>query len=261
MYILIKWAIRDRLFYAVFAVALFLLLLIPVLSSFSMRQVQELSVTLALSFNSLFLLILGVLLGTSSLWREIERRYVHSVLSLPVSRNWYLLGKFAGLAIFLLLCTIFLGLVAALVVAMASVTYPSNVPIAWPTFALAVLGDGLKAILIAGLALLFSTLATSFYLPFFVTFAIYFAGSSLQEVYEYLHMPEKSAQLSPFLLHVVDGLYYLLPNLSVFDFKVQAIYALPVSSGEVLLILGYFVLYGGLVIGLALYFLGRRQFS
>jgi len=256
----LRWAIRDRLFYAVLGVALLLLLLVPVLSSFSMRQVQELSLTLALSFNALFLLVLGVLLGTSTLWREIERRYTHAVLTLPISRGSFLLGKFTGLAFFLILCTFVLALVAALVVMLSSATYPSETPIAWGAFVLAVLGDGLKAILVAALAMLFSTLATSFYLPFFVTLAIYFAGSATQEVFEYLQ-GKHGEQISPLVLWVAKGLYFLLPNFSAFNYKVQAIYALPVSSEQVMLTLVYFVVYGGLVLGFALFIFGRRQFS
>ena len=95
-YLNMRGLLRDRFFYAVFLTAFFLVVLIPVFSNFSMRQVQELSLSLALSTHSAFLLVLAVLMGTSSLWRDIEKRLVHSVLSLPISRGRYLLEKFVS---------------------------------------------------------------------------------------------------------------------------------------------------------------------
>lgn len=255
-----KWAIRDRLFYAVFGVAILLLGLSILMSSFSMRQVQELSITLALSFNSLFLLILGILLGTSSLWREIERRYTHSVLTLPISRGSYLLGKFCGLSLFLMVCTVILAVVAAVVVALGSASYPSDVPVSWNNFFLAAIADGLKSILIAAIALLFSTVATSFYLPFFASLAVYFAGSATQEVYEYL-FGKYGEQMSTWLWIGLKSLYYILPNFAALNFKVQAIYGLSIAGGQVFLGGGYFILYCSLVLGVALFVFSRRQFS
>lgn len=252
--------LRDKIAYAVLGAAGGGLLLVVALSTFSMRQVQELSVTLTLSFNAFFLLILGVLLGTSTLWREIDRHYLHAVLTLPNSRSRFFLGKFAGLTVVLLLCTAVLGGVAALVVLVTSLLYPSEIPVAWMAFCFAVLCDGLKAVLIAVFALLFSTVATSFYLPFFASIAVYLAGNAVQEVYEYVHHAS-SERVSTLLQWSVDALYYLLPNFSVFNYKVQAIYSLPVSWSQLAITIGYFFIYFGLVLGLALFVFGRRQFS
>lgn len=256
----IRWAIRDRLFYAVFGVAVFLLLLIPLLSSFSMRQVQELAITLALSFNSLFLLILGLLLGTSSFWREIERKYTHAVLSLPMSRGVFLLGKFSGLAVFLIFCAVLLGLVAALTVFLAAASYPGENAIAWDVFVLAIIADTLKAILVAAIAILISSVATSFYMPFFVTSSIYLAGSASQEVYDYLHGASVE-KYSPAMNLFMDGLYYLLPNFTAFNFKVYAIYSLYPPLEQIVLSLFYFFLYLCIVIMLAFFVFSRREFS
>lgn len=256
----LKWAVRDRLAYAVLGVALLLLLGVPLLSSFSMRQVQELAITLTLSFNAFFVLALSLLMGSASLWRDIEKRYIHTVLTLPAARARYLAGKFLGLAVFLFVCSLVLGIIAAAVVALSSARYPSDVPIAWGNFFAACLFDCLKSILVAAFAILFSTVATSFYLPFFATAGVYLAGSAMQEVYEYIH-GSAGEKMAAFLVACVDFFYYLLPNLAAFDFKVQATYALPVQMTDIGYGLGYFVLYLGLVLGLAIYLFQRRQFS
>jgi ABC-type transport system involved in multi-copper enzyme maturation permease subunit len=254
----LRWALRDRLLHAVLGVALFCLLLVPVFSSFSMRQVQELAITLSLSSISGILLVLATLLGASSIWRDIEKRYATSVLSLPVSRAAYVLGKFFGIAIFLIVSAVLLGLLSAVAIVFASMQYPSATPVHWTTLGLCVAADCLKYILLAAVALLFSCVSTSFFLPFFGTIAIYFAGSSSQQVYEYIS-GELGKTISEPVKILVKGVYYLLPNLSAFNLKVQAIYGLPLSISGLLYTVGYFLLYTSILLYVSVWFFARRE--
>lgn len=253
-----RWAFRDRLMLAVLAVALLLLLLVPVFSLFSMRQVQELGITLGLSSISLVLLILVLLLGSSSIWRDVERRYTASVLTLPLSRTTYVLGKFFGIGLFLLVCTLVLGLVVALVIQLAAMQYPSDLSIHWWNIVAAIAGDFFKTILLLGVALLFSSLSTSFFLPFFATLVIYFAGSASHEVMEYLSQPDL-VQIPPLLQALAKGLYYLVPNLSGFNLKIHAIYGLDIPLQGVWMTLAYFVSYTSVLLFLTVWIFNRRQ--
>jgi ABC-type transport system involved in multi-copper enzyme maturation permease subunit len=103
--ITVKGIFRDRVFQGIMMSALFFLL-IPSISSLSMRQVVELSITLSLSLISVIMLLLSIFLGGSSLWKDMERRYTFSVLGLPITRTSYLLGKFFGIAVYLLLTSV-----------------------------------------------------------------------------------------------------------------------------------------------------------
>jgi ABC-type transport system involved in multi-copper enzyme maturation permease subunit len=252
--------LRDRILYAVLAVALLMLLLVPSMSTFSMRQVQELAISISLSASSFVLLIVALLLGSSSIWRDVERRYLASVLTLPVSRTHYLLAKFVSIGLFLVACAAVLGLVAALVVTIAATQYPSDTPVSWTLFVLALAADTVKYIVLASVAILLSSVSTSFFLPFFGTIAIYLTGSASQEVYEYV-AGQAGQELSSLALAATKGAYYLLPNFAAFDFKVQAVYALDVSLSAILYPLVYSVIYLGLVLVLAAWIFNRRQLS
>ena len=249
---------RDRVFQGIMAAAA-LFLLIPVVSSLSMRQVTELSITLSLGLVSFILLLLAVFLGGTSLWRDIERRYSHSVLGLPLSRSSYLLGRFAANALFLCLCSLLLAAVTFLVVCWVSALYPPARPVHWGTIALAIGFDAMKYSLLVALAFLFSTVSTSFFLPIFGTITIYLAGSSSQDVYDYIHSPALSKTIPKFVIDAATGLYYLLPNFSSFDFQLHAIYGLDLQTKGVLLTVGYFVLYSALVLTLACALFARRE--
>jgi ABC-type transport system involved in multi-copper enzyme maturation permease subunit len=250
--------LRDRILYAVLGVAAFMLFLVPSLSSFSMRQVQELAITLSLSTISMVLLVVTLLLGSSSIWRDIERRNTASILTLPISRDSYLLAKFFSIGIFIIATGVILAVASAVMIALAATQYPSDLPIAWGNIALAIGADILKYLLLASVAILFSAVSTSFFLPFFVSLAIYMAGSASQEVYEYVS-GQFAQQINPVQIAAIKGVYYLLPNFAAFNFKVHAVYALPVSAQAILFPLGYAVVYGGVVLGAAVWAFNRRE--
>lgn len=252
--------LRDRILHAVLGVALVMLFLVPALSSFSMRQVQELSITLSLSSISIMLLVVALLLGSSSVWRDVERRYTSSILTLPVSRASYLFAKFASIGMFLTVCGAVLGAAAAVVITLASSEYPSDLPIAWSTIVLAIGADILKYLLLSAVAILLSTISTSFFLPFFGTLAIYLAGSASQEVFEYV-TGQFGQKIYPFQLAAIKTVYYLLPNFAAFNFKVHAVYALPISASSLLFPLAYACTYCGILLGTAVWVFNRREFS
>lgn len=253
----LKSILRDRILHAILGAAAAGLLLVPAISSFSMRQVQELAVSLSLSGISFFLLVMAILLGSSSIWRDIEQRHATSVLTLPLSRTGYVLAKFAAIAIFLLVIGVFLGLCAIPLISMAAASYPSEQPILWGNLIVALCGDIAKGILVAALALLLSSVSTSFYLPFFGMVVLYLCGSASQEVYEYV-TGEFGREMHPLAIAGIKSVYYLLPNLAALNYKVQAVYALPIPLTQIAWSISYGLLYVAIILGLAIHAFNRR---
>lgn len=255
--IALKGVFRDRVFHGILVVAV-VFIAIPSVSTLSMRQVTESSLTLSLSLFSFIMLLLAVFLGGTSLWKDIERRYTFGVVSLPVSRASYLVGKFAGIAAFLLVTALLLGLVASSVVWLASGLFPPERAVVWGNVFAAIVFDALKYILLVAIAFLFSTVSTSFFLPIFGTIAIFLVGSASQEVYDYLHSPLAS-KMSPVTKSISTALYYVLPNFGAFDLKVNAIYGLKISGSGAALTLGYFLVYTAAVLALSSMIFSRRE--
>jgi len=255
--ITLKGIFRDRVFQGILLTA-FLFPLIPSIATLSMRQVTELSLTLSLSLISFILLLLSVFLGGTSLWKDIERRYTYSVLGLPLTRGRYLLGKFVGTALFVIFVTLVLGVIACLVVSWASAIYPPDRPVVWGNLTICMLFEALKYILVVAFAFLFSSVSTSFFLPVFGTIAIFLTGNVTQQVYDYIHS-SAGATLSPLVRQSAVGLYYILPNFSAFNLKVNAIYGIPLSPSGVIFTLTYFVVYTAIVLSLAVLVFSRRE--
>ncbi len=255
----LKWIIRDRVLQALVGVGVLLLFLVPAFSVLSMRQVQELSITLSLSFISLVLLVLATLLGASSIWRDIEKRYTAAVLTLPYSRSSYLLGKFLAIALFLVVSAFLLGFFAALAISFSSGLYQSSSPIRWLHIANAIAFDSMKYILLAAIAILFSSISTSFFLPIFGTISLLLAGNASQDVFEFV-TKDVGAKMAKPLLYAVKGLYFLIPNFGAFNFKVAAIYPVPLQPEGIVYTFIYFLVYTGIVLALSVMIFSRREF-
>ena len=256
--ITLKGIFRDRIFQGIMALAV-LFLIIPTAASLSMRQVTELSITLSLSLISFIMLLLAVFLGATSIWKDIERRYTFSVLSLPMSRPAYLVGRFLGVALFMLITALFLGAMAMITIKSASFIYPPARPLLWSAIVAAIVFDALKYIIVVAVTMLLATVSTSFFLPVFGAISTYLAGTLTQQVYDYIQTPSAQADVSAIVRKGALLFYYLLPNLSGFDLKVHAIYALPINVQGAILTVIYFVVYTGIILSIGMLLFARRE--
>lgn len=256
--ITLKGIFRDRIFQGIMILSV-LFLFLPSIASLSMRQMTELTTTLSLSLISFILLLLSVFLGATSIWKDIERRYTFSVLSLPVSRTSYLWGRFIGVALFILITSVFLGALALIAIKFATFSYPPSRPVAWSTVVISIFFDSLKYILVVAVAMLLATVSTSFFLPIFGSISAFLAGTATQQVFDYLQTPSAQAAVSVVVRKAAIALYYLLPNLSGFDLKIHAIYSIPLGLTGLLLTVMYFVIYTSVILSLAAMLFARRE--
>lgn len=257
MTLTLKGIIRDRVLHGILVVAV-VFLGIPSVSSLSMRQVTGLATTLSLSVISFMLLLLSVFLGATAIWKDMERRYTISVLSLPLTRTQYLLGKYFALAVFIFMTAVMLGVIACGVVLVAANFYPPDRPILWESILACVIFDAMKYLLLCAFSFLFATVSTSFFLPVFGTLALFFVGNASQQVHDYV-MTTAGAQLPDIVRVSAYGLYYILPNFTAFDFKVHAIYGLPLNYGGSSLVVGYFAVYTAIVLAVACIIFNKRE--
>lgn len=249
--------LRDRIFYGI-SVSAVIFALIPATCILSMRQVGELGITLALSLNSFILLLIALFLGGTTLWKDIDRRYIHSTLALPISRTTYLLGKFCGISLFLLTVAIILAGLVSVTIWFVTNADPTARTLLWTNILLALFFDALKYLMLVAGAFLLSAVSTSFFLPIFGTITLFLAGNITQQVYDYLQTPAAST-LPVLTKRIALFLYYLLPNFTVFDLKANAIYSIPIADHGIVLPLAYSLAYGGLLLSAAAMLFARRE--
>lgn len=251
--------VKDKIFWIIFSlVAVFAF--VPFFSSFSMRQVQEVSITMSLTLNSAILFFLAVFGGVATIWRDIERKYVYTVLGNPITRTSFLLGRFSGFALAMLGIMIVNIIISFVVILIASGMYKSGLSVSWGAILTAFIFQYLKYMLLMAFGFFFSTFSTSFFIPFFSTVAVYLAGNASQGIYEFVMQKAADSYSYVFKLFI-NIIYYLLPNFSGFDFVANATYALGISAKDVIFSLIYFLIYFVVVMLLADLIFRKRDFT
>ncbi len=248
--------IKDRIFYLIASMIL-LFFLVPVFSSFSMRQIQEVSIVMSLSLNSFILLFLSIFGGVVTIWRDVERKYTYTILSNPTTRSSYFLGRFLGFAMILLAVTLINLLLSLVAIDISSKMYQSRLPILWSSIILAFAMTLLKYLILMAIGFLFTSFATSFFVPFFGTVVLYLVGNASQGVYDYLF--QNSTNYPELFKYLIKVLYYILPNFSVFDLTAYAAYALKLNLSSIFYSAAYFLLYLGIVLSISIILYNKRD--
>lgn len=252
----IKTILKDRLFLMILSFIL-VYALIPFFSYFSMRQVQEISITMSISLNSFILLILSIFGSIYTIWRDIERKYTFTMLSYPVTRVSYIIGRYFGFVIILLIITLINMGLGLIVIKISAAFYKSELPIMWQNIIIAYLFSFLKYAIVLAFGFLFASFSTSFFTPVFSTIAIFVAGNSIQGIYDYI--TKESEKVASYVKSVVSVVYYILPNLSAFDMISYAAYSLHIVYKSIIFSVGYFIIYTSIVICLTVLIFNKRD--
>ncbi|MFN8944071.1 MAG: ABC transporter permease [Pseudobdellovibrionaceae bacterium] len=92
---------RDRFFYVMFFVGIFVILLSLLFGAMSFDERNKMIVDFGYGAVQISVLVLGLVLGSSIIAKEVERQTCLLILARPVSRWQFLMGKYFGiLAVF-----------------------------------------------------------------------------------------------------------------------------------------------------------------
>jgi ABC-type transport system involved in multi-copper enzyme maturation permease subunit len=178
--------------------------------------------------------LITIFTGIGLVFREMEKRTIFMILSKPVQRSEFLFGKFTGLALTLLL--VLVGLASVFYLLLFLKGDPN------PRFLLGFYLMYLEWLMIGGIAILFSSFSTPL-LSGMLTLASFFAGHLSAS----LLMLERRLDFS-MAKTFLSGLYYVLPNLEMFNLRAQLVHDVPVAANYYLEATLYWLLYLGAVL-------------
>lgn len=90
-------AVRDRVLYGMLGIAILMLLFSLALGELSLNQNDRVVADVGMASISFFSVIMAVFLGSSLLYKEIERKTLYVILPKPIARYEFLLGKYFGI--------------------------------------------------------------------------------------------------------------------------------------------------------------------
>ncbi|MEZ4256609.1 MAG: ABC transporter permease subunit [Polyangiales bacterium] len=92
-------AVRDKVLYGVLAFATAVLLFTLALAQLSLNQQLRVVLDVGLASISLFSVMVAIFLGSSLLYKEIERKTLYVILPKPIHRWEFLVGKHVGITL------------------------------------------------------------------------------------------------------------------------------------------------------------------
>jgi len=241
-------AVRDRILYTILAFAFLLIGASVILATLSIGQEAKIVKDLGLASSSLFGTFIAIFLGIGLVSKEIERRTLYAIVAKPIYRFQFLLGKYIGLVLTLLVTV---GVMALLVFALAW-----TVDGRWtPGLLLASALDFLALMIVTAVAILFSTFSTPTLSAMF-TLAVFVIGRLSGDLRSFA---EQFA--GPGLRQALEGMYLILPDLSRFQIGPHIVYGLPIASTEVLMAAAYGLAYILVLLLVAIGIFERRDFK
>lgn len=134
-------AVRDRVLFGVLVLAAGVLALTLALGELSLDQQMRVVTDLGLASISLFSVVIAIFLGSSLLYKEIERKTLYVILPKPIARFEFLLGKYFGIVVTTGVFIAIMGSLQLLVTAIQAGASTALV-ITVPAVLFAVLGGG-----------------------------------------------------------------------------------------------------------------------
>ena len=256
--------IRNRSVFGILLFSLFILGLNVAVAGFFMRDIGKVSADMNLSALSFAGLLLVLFVGVNLMAKDIDKKTIHLVLSKPISRIEYIWGKFLGIQFFIITSLSFLVILSSGTMFLLQSLYSGYFDhFSWLVFFLACFFILIKLSVLSTIVIFFSSITTSSFITLMFSICAYITGVSIEEVVFYLrsHFAAEGLAVSEPLRRVVEIISYIVPNFSVFDFKVEAAHGIAVSWSRIGYSLGYGVTYLVVLLFLSAFIFQRREFN
>jgi ABC-type transport system involved in multi-copper enzyme maturation permease subunit len=245
-------AIRKKILQAFVILGLLLIIISLLFGYFSARE--ELVIIKSVSFAAIWIfgLLISVILCVQMIPTEAERRTLYTILSKPVKRSEFIVGKFLGAAFTVLISTAAMGLVFVVVVYSKSNTWDFGL-------LKGVFSTYLMLLLVCSLSIFLSVVVTPF-LNFLLTFFVIILGS-LSDTMREMAVGSKSQ----FVKLILEWVQRVIPNMGFFNVQSKLIHP-EVSMDPVFKewfyyfqVALYAVVYTTILVALAVYSFEKRE--
>ncbi len=242
-------AIRNKLLYSVVFFAVFMVGVSALFGSVTIGDQVKVIMNFGLFSLSFFGAVATIVSGVTLLNKELKQKTIYNVISKPVFRAQFIVGKHLGitLAVSLLVSLMGLGLGLFLLLFGAN---PNASLLAGIFLAI------LEVNLIASVSVFFSSLVVTTTLSGLFTFATYLAGHSIKHLNYFLSGEQ---QVNPTLTLVVKALDKILPDLNIFNMTEIIVYGGAIPATAMIYAAAYSLGYATIMLVLASIIFNRRE--
>jgi len=241
-------AVRDRILYNLIAFALLLSGSAILVGEISIDIERLVVVNLGLTAVSIFGVVIAIFIGIGLVSKEMDKRTLYTVLSRPVRRWEFIVGKFFGLTGTLIVNTLFMAI--GVLLALLYTAHRFEKMDAWVM--VAVYFIVLQFLIICALALFFSSFSTPLMSAVF-TFALFIIGSLAEDLRGFARITRGAGGV------LATAVAYLVPNFSSLNVSSQVAHGDSVPGRLILYNTLYALLYSTMVISGAVLIFQRQN--
>ncbi|HXF40110.1 MAG TPA: ABC transporter permease [Blastocatellia bacterium] len=244
-------SVRDRVLYNLILFVLILVAASVFVSDLSLDMESQFTAALGLAAMLVFGALIAIFIGVGLVYKEIDKRTIYNLLSKPVHRHEFIIGKYAGLCLTLLVNTLVMVMGTELALWYVNGKF---VPLQTAVLAASFLVYCELALMVA-VALMFSSFTTPLLAALF-SFAIYLIGHLSKDLLEMATLSNSSLTRA-----ILITLYYLLPNLSNFGFITEASHGRIVPMRMIVSATIYAIVYIGILLSATVLIFHKRNFK
>ncbi|MGZ4787413.1 MAG: ABC transporter permease [Terriglobales bacterium] len=227
-------AVRDRVLYNLIVFALLMIGASLLLGQITIGVQRQLLINLGLTAISIFGVLIAIFIGIGLVSKEIDKRTLYTVLTRPVQRWEFIVGKFFGLTGTLVVnaSLMTLGFFAALLYLMRGFQHTDVYILAAIYFIL------LQFMMVTAIALVLSSFSTPTESAV-LTFAIFVVGTFSEDLRTFAEAAKGGAH------YVGIAVSYFIPNFSALNQIASVAHGNSIPGDIVLLNTGYALFYAG----------------
>jgi ABC-type transport system involved in multi-copper enzyme maturation permease subunit len=242
-------AVRDRVLYNLVVFVLLLTAAAAFLGELTAGHEARVIVNLGLHAMRVFGTFIAIFVGIGLVSKEIEKRTIFAIFSKPVSRGEFLIGKYLGLCLTLLVNVLVMG--AGVSLALLYVHGGSLIGSAWAAIVLIFL----ELAVITAVAILFSSFSSPA-LSALLTFFVFLIGHFSQSLKVFAdNIGTASARF------FFNALYYFLPNLEHFNVVTHAAHGNAPAAHQFFGAIAYAAAYIVVLLTISILIFSRRNFK
>ena len=243
-------AVRDRVLYNLIAFALLLTGAAVLVGQISIDIEKLVVINLGLTAVSLFGIVIAIFIGIGLVSKEIDKRTLYTVLSRPVQRWEFVVGKFFGLVGTLVVNTFFMAIGVFAAISFVSWHHALIASDGWVLLALYFIV--LEFVIITALALFFSSFSSPLLSAVF-TFSLFVIGTFSEDLRGFAKMAHGIAGL------LATGISYIVPNFSALNIIDQVAHGHGVAAELIAYNTAYALIYTLAVLAGAILIFERRS--
>ncbi len=240
--------IRNKVVGSLVVFSLLVMGIGTLMGEMSLHHEVRVATNVGLFMTTLLGVVMGIYASITLLHTEFERRTIYTLLSKPVHRWQFLVGKLLGVAALCFTVVLILGLVSAALVLQQGGTLN-------PVFGMALLMAFLQAVIVASLSIFFATFTGSL-LAGVCAFGVFVAGSMMSQIEIAISFFK---EISPTLVPLIQALTFILPNLEALSLTEELTYGtvVPLSYGATAIWYSFSYIAITMLVAIALF--GRRE--